>query len=70
MGRGDTGAKRAYIERFGQLNELDPRRIGGPQEDGHLQPDSGRASLLAILQLLAFLAVLCSQWDSPVVLAN
>jgi len=62
--------KRADIERLGQLDKLDTRRIGSTQEDGHLQPDPGRAPLLAILQLLAFLGFLCSQWDSPIVLAH
>jgi hypothetical protein len=35
-----------------------------------LQPDPGRAPLLAILQLLAFRGSLCSHWDIPVVLAH
>jgi hypothetical protein len=68
--RGNTRAKRADIERLGQLDKLDTRRIGSTQEDGHLQSDPGRAPLLAILQLLAFLGILCSHWDIPVVLAH
>jgi hypothetical protein len=35
-----------------------------------LQPDPRGAPLLAILQVLAFLRTLSSQWDDPVVLAN
>ena len=70
MRRRNTGTKRADIERLGQLNKLDPRRIGGAQENGDLQPDPGRAALVAILQLLALPAGLGIQGDVPVVLAN
>jgi hypothetical protein len=70
VGRRNAGAKRAYIERLGQLNKLDPRRIGGAQEDGHLQPNPGRPALVAILQFLALLRQLSVHGDVPVVLAN
>ena len=61
---------RAYVKGFRELNKLCSGAVGSTQEDGHLQPDPGRAPLLAILQLLAFLGILCSQWDIPVVLAH
>jgi hypothetical protein len=70
VSRRDTSTKRADIQRLGELNELNSRRIRSPQENWHLQPDPRRSALLAILQLRTFLDVLRSQWDGPVVLTH
>jgi hypothetical protein len=70
MSRRNTSAKRADIQRFRELNELDPGSVRGPQEHRHLQLDPRRPSLLAILQLRTFLRNLRFQWDSPVVPAH
>jgi hypothetical protein len=70
MHRRYAGPERADIERLGQLDKLNPRRIGSAQEDGHLQPDPGRAALHTILQLLNLPGRLRVHGDVPVVLAN
>jgi hypothetical protein len=65
-----AGTIGADIERLRELNELHPGRISSPQEDRHLQPDTGGPTLLAILQLPTFLGDVCSHGDVSTVLPN
>ena len=55
MSRGDTRSSRADIERLGELNKLDARRIGTANKNGHLELDSGRATRRRIVQALPYL---------------
>ncbi len=55
VSRGDTCTGGANIKGFGEFDELSPRKIGGPKENGNLEADSRRAARWRIFQALAFL---------------
>jgi len=46
MGRSDASSSRANIERFGELDETRPKRVGTPQKNGDLDANAGRLPLL------------------------
>ncbi len=58
MSGSDAGTRRADVERFGELDEVDTRGVRSTQEDRDLQPDSRGATPLLVIQVLPFLKVL------------
>ena len=46
MRRRDAGSSGAYVQRFGELDKADTKRVRAPKEHGDLNSDAGGLPLL------------------------